>query len=153
MKQSLNFLLSEHVITSEIALKITLPEKLQGLVIVGVLVGVGVGVAVGDGEIVIPVITPENPPQGLLVLGVGVGVGVGDGDGSGGGGGGIKQSNTALKSKNAQGSVVIGVVGQVPSLNMVGSKSGHKDNELVGPNKEQLPPTEVDKHHCVVPVL
>ena len=111
----------------------------------------GVGVDEGKGVLLRPLISATSSPQGSE--GVGVGVGVADGEivGVGVGVGVIKQSKTASKSKVEHGSIVEVVVVQLPSENKLTSKSGHWENDPVGPNNKQLPPYEFDKHHCVVP--
>lgn len=81
VKQSLNFLLLAHWIISENWLKITSPEKLQGLSTTGVGVGDGVNEGVGVGVTPDALTIIETPPQIFEVVGVGVGVGVGVLDG------------------------------------------------------------------------
>ena len=74
-------MLLAHWIISFIELKITSPEKLQGLVITGVGVGVAVGVGVGVDDMVKPDAETNLPPQISEDVGVGVIVGVGVKDG------------------------------------------------------------------------
>ena len=134
MKQSLNFLLLAHSKVSEIALKITSPEKLQGLVTSGDGEGVGVIVGVGVGVYPLAVANIETPPHGFEDVGVGVGVGVAVLVGVGDGVAGTKQSKIASKSNAKHGFVVVVVVTQTPLYITVSSKSGVTDELLYGPN-------------------
>ena len=107
----------------------------------------GVGVDEGNGVFLRPPISASSPPQGFELVGVGVGVADGEIVGVGVGVGVIKQLKSASKSKVAQGSVVEVVVVQLPSEKRLTSKSGHCENDPVGPNNKQLPPKVFDKHH------
>ena len=130
-----------------VGVNVTSPEKLNGLVTDGVLVGVGVNVEVGVG--VTPVIDAPIPTilQKFVTVGVGVGVGVNDDVGVGVGVGSYKQSKIASKLKVSQFVVGLGVgVGQTPLKNISSHKSGQTLVHGDFPDNKHVPPRAFDKH-------